>query len=178
MKRGKAVLGILFSAAALLLLSACGKKPPSAALHQAQTDPVSIAIGDICDKLGNSVSLDALNAQERVLFLSVELDAEVCNGGFSQLYCNYSGDYANEIPQAFEELNAPEIAEICRKANALFGEKVPEDHEERYRIFRELPEEPTIKLMDACDQEYYEKRTVLHELQLAYIETNAKYFGK
>lgn len=49
----------------------------------------------------NGNNIEKLNEHERVFFITQTLEHEVNNGGFSQSFCNSSGDFSNELVDAF-----------------------------------------------------------------------------
>jgi hypothetical protein len=67
------------------------------------------------------------------------LDAEVCNGGFSQYFFNSWGDYAAETAAALQLLGASRIANLLERAMAEFGPNgPPRDGSARSTRVREL----------------------------------------
>ncbi len=174
MKKRYRIIALLLCSAALSLFCACGRASGSAA----RDDPEIAAFLEILEKLGGDPNLDLLTEPERVIYLVRILEDEVDNGGFAQYYHNFSGNHANEIVWAFEAINAPEIAEICRKANSIFGDQVPRDWEERIRAFDSLSEDLADSLLTECDNAFYASEEELHRLEAAYVEANAEDFGK
>ena len=174
MKKRNRIIALLLCSAALSLFCACGRASGSAA----RDDPEIAAFLEILEKLDGEPNLDLLSEPERVIYLVRILEDEVNNGGFAQYYYNSGGDHANEIVWAFETINAPAVAEICRKANSIFGDRVPRDWEERIRAFESLSEDSSDKLLTECDNAFYASEEELHRLEAAYVEAHAQAFGK
>lgn len=63
---------------------------------------------------------DASNASQRGLVYMAMLDEEVYNGGFNQYFHNTRGENAAEAAAAFERANAPDLADLVRRAHACF----------------------------------------------------------
>ena len=90
------------------------------------------------EKCDYGEKMQALNEQERIFYVAQALEMEVNNGGFSQFFYNDSGNFANEIVTAFQEIFAYHTAEICQKAVNAFGGEVPIDRDEREELMDEL----------------------------------------
>ena len=106
---------------------------------------------DNCDEFGD---LHNLNAEQRVFYVVQDLQNEVNNGGFGQYFYNDSGDFANEAVSAFERIGAYEIANVCKKAVGIYGDKVPTDRDEREDILTpddEKEEERIEEILKECD---------------------------
>ena len=174
MKKRVILLGLMLTLCFPPCLSACGKEPT----QMVPDDFVGSTYTAIVQKLDNSLSLDPLNEQERVIYLAVYWESSVDNGGFASCYYNSVGNYAEETVQAFEALNAAEVAAICRKANSVFGDEVPREWEQRNQLFDTLLDESTEGILAECDEAFYSKEESLHQLEIAYIKENAAYFGR
>lgn len=85
------------------------------------------------------VGLKQLPTEQRTVATVWLLAADVDNGGFDQYFFNASGDLAPFAPEAFEEIGAPEVAEIVAEAVAAFGEEGPAtDQSERHQQMERL----------------------------------------
>lgn len=139
-----------------------------------KNDFICAMSGYLCNKCEYGDNIEVLSKEERVIYVVNQLEEEVNNGGFSQYFFNNSGDFANEVADALRTVGADSMAEICKKACSVFGEKVPERVEER-RI--ELANEQT-ELLDQCDDEFYQYPDDLLELSYQYIVENKEQFKK
>ena len=63
----------------------------------------------------------AHGAPERVVMLVLQVDDQVCNGGFTQFFLNSSGDDWRETLSALETVGATESARLAREAVRLLG---------------------------------------------------------
>ena len=181
MKKKKTVAAALMIAASLILCTCVGciKKQPAEQPAETQEDPVDAAVLSVFDKLSSGKALDRLSEPERVIYLVRELENAVCNGGFSSYYYNYGADHANEVADAFAAIGAPQTAELCRKANSVFGEEVPSDWDERWDRYKSLTEDDSVgKMWEECDDAFYASLEDLHRLARAYVQANAAAFGK
>ena len=127
------------------------------------------------EKCGYGEDLSVLSSSERIFFVTLLLEAEVNNGGFSQYFFNSSGDYANEVAAAYEEIGAVKTAEICRKACSLFGEEVPRDWELRQTLLMLHDEyEP---VLNECDSAFYAYEEDLASLTRDYVLNHLEDFS-
>lgn len=124
----------------------------------------------MCEKCGYSDEIDKLTEEERVIYVTQYLAAEVHNGGFEQFYSNSSGDFANDVIKALKTLGAERVLSICQKANAIFGESVPTDRDERNIFLTEKITTEQEEILEKCDEEFYEAYGVLSELSYRYLK--------
>lgn len=118
-------------------------------------------------------TMEKLNEHERIFYIAQILEQEINNGGFSQFFYNSSGDFSNEIVDAFTKIGAHKTAEICKKALAVFNGKVPTDREERQNLLESLACED---IFDECDNAFYDYEDDLEALNYAYIMKHRKFF--
>lgn len=118
--------------------------------------------------------MSALSQQERVVYITQCVEMEVDNGGFCQYFYNSYGDFANEVVAAFTEMGATKIAEICRKAMSIYGEKVPADQDEREAFL--LDNDEIEDVINECDDAFYENEEELTEISYRYIMKNREAF--
>ena len=119
------------------------------------------------EKCDYGEKMQALNEQERIFYVAQALEMEVNNGGFSQFFYNDSGNFANEIVTAFQEIFAYHTAEICQKAVNAFGGDVPIDRDEREELMDELEcadDSKFDEILDECDEAFYEYKDNLTKL--------------
>ena len=74
------------------------------------------------------------------LFAAHWCQAEVCNGGFHQFFCNSTGVLAPEALEGFRAIGMLEWAALLGKAMSTFGRSYPRDREARRSL---LPQAAT-----------------------------------
>ncbi len=132
-------------------------------------------LGMVEEKCDYGENMTALNEQERVFYIVQQVEMEVNNGGFSQFFYNDSGNFANEIVAAFEEIFAYHTAGICRKAVDAFGGEIPVDRDAREELMDELEcsdESRFDEILDECDEAFYEYKEDLTKLCYDYAMRN------
>ena len=129
----------------------------------------------ICEKCQYGDHIENLNEHERVFFVTQVLAQEVNNGGFSQFFYNSSGDFSNELVEAFTRIGAYKTADICQQALSVFPGPVPVDRDEREELFDHLDCDP---FLDECDDAFYEYVDDLEGLNYAYIMAHLESFEK
>ncbi len=104
----------------------------------------------------------SLNDKEKVFMSMALLEQEVNNGGFDQYFLNLEGKYNDILVSSAEAIKAYDIAEICKKALAVYAE-----HSEQEGIIEELSE---------YDDAFYKSKDPISELCVKYAKENKKYF--
>ncbi len=135
----------------------------------------------IAEKCEYGSAMQNLNDEQRVFYITQNLESEVNNGGFSQFYCNTDGLFVNELVSTFERINAYKTAEICKKAVSIFGDTFPVDMPQIQEILNtddEEMEEENSQLLSECDMEFYEYEEDLEELNYQFIINNKESFSK
>lgn len=134
----------------------------------------------IAEKCGYGDAMHSLNDEQRVFYITQNLEMEVNNGGFSQFYCNTDGMFVNELVESFEKIGAIKTAEICKKAVSIFGD-VPVDMDKINDILNiddEKIEEKNSTILNECDMAFYEYEEDLEELNYQFIMKNKNSFLK
>jgi len=75
-------------------------------------------------------SWDILNVSEKALMAVYELEGEVNNGGFEQYFFNSAGDHAVEAVPGFLRIGAIKMADIVRRALAVYPGDAPSSNRE------------------------------------------------
>ena len=135
----------------------------------------------IAEKCEYGDNMETLNEAQRILYITQALEMEVNNGGFAQFFFNSSGMFANELVSTFEKIGAMRTAEICKKAISIYGDDVPIDRDKREDVITpddEKEEERIGKILNACDDEFFEYKDDLVELNYQFIINNKKSFAK
>ena len=128
---------------------------------------------DLCIKCEYGDAIEKLNEYERTIFVVQILEQEVNNGGFSQFLYNTSGEFANEIVEAFTKIGAFKTAKICKSALGVFSGAVPIDAEEREKILDDLECDNEL---NKCDNDFYNYEDNLEVLNYEYIMRHKEFF--
>ena len=106
------------------------------------------------------------------------VESEVNNGGFSQYFLNSSSETAESVVEALDTINAPQTADICRRAiAAAFPAGLPSDPEIVSASASEFSDEIEEQL-SALDQEFYQYPHDLAALLFAYVSKHPEEFGE
>ena len=114
------------------------------------------------DKSDFGSDLSSLNDKEKVFISMALLEQEVNNGGFDQYFLNLGGKYNDILVSSAEAIKAYDIAEICKKALAIYAE-----HSEQDDIIEELNE---------YDKAFYESKDAICERCVKYAKENKAFF--
>lgn len=139
-------------------------------------DLVYTTYNKILEKANYGDTLEKLNMHERTFYITQSLECEVNNGGFSQFFCNSSGDLSNEIIDAFKAIGALKTAEICKKALSIFPDEIPVDRMQREDLLSSLNWDNVSDILETCDRAFFDYEDNLQELNLSYIMKNRTYF--
>ena len=92
--------------------------------------------------------------RRQVANLIENMEAEVNNGGFDQLFYNSTGDNTAETIQALETIGAFAMADILKRAAAKFpGGTPPKDRFARQEILLQIS--PNAEAFEELDGEFY-----------------------
>ena len=116
----------------------------------------------LSDKSDFGSDLSCLNDKEKVFMSMALLAQEVNNGGFDQYFLNIGGRYNDILVSSAEAIKAYDIAEICKKALAVYAE-----HSEQDDIIEELEE---------YDNAFYKSKDAISELCVRYAKENKEFF--
>ena len=130
---------------------------------------------DLCSICDYGRKPELLNACERTIFVTQELECEVNNGGFFQFFDNSSGQFSDEIVEAFIRIGAAKTAKICRKAVAAFGQALPVDWEKRRSLLDRIGDRAEA-VLEECDTAFYACEEDLDALNAAYIRDHLEEF--
>lgn len=132
------------------------------------------------------MNMDKLSRSERIFLIAILCQAEIDNGGFIQCFENFVGMFSDELVEMFQEIGAPQIAEICHKALNVFGQELPKDQQKRLEFFDTffdgLSDDENNEvdcILSECDEAFYqnEKNLDLNALYYAYILKNRTSFS-
>lgn len=117
-----------------------------------------------------------LTVPQRHYYAVFMLDAEVCNGGFSQYFFNSSGDDWRDALAGLEAMGSKERLAIFREALAKFGATGPSgDREKRMGQLAKIANAEE-KLFDKYDSRYYASTEVIDVMVMRYVLKNPEAF--
>jgi hypothetical protein len=119
-----------------------------------------------------------LTGAERNVIHAFGLLAEVENGGFDQYFWNSTGDDARHIVGALDAIGARRIADITRRAVALFGDEGPSG--DRRKRWKQMDRDRDYKelVWNELDVEFYECEEPLEQALVAYARSHAAEFAE
>jgi hypothetical protein len=92
--------------------------------------------------------------KQEVVDLVNAVEGEVNNGGFHQFFYNNAGDNTMETIQALETIGAKNMADIVRRAAALFpGDMPPKDRFARQDVL--LEKYPRAEAFESLNDEFF-----------------------
>lgn len=121
--------------------------------------------------------MDALTLPERTVYITLTTEGDIMNGGFDQYINNSTGNFSNEIVEAFTRIGAVQTAAICQKALSVFGQKLPVDWAERQILLEEICTDDIYNMLEECDDAFYERPEDLDCLNCAYVLQNRNAFS-
>jgi hypothetical protein len=109
----------------------------------------------------------------RVSYISIRLEMEVNNGGFSQYFFNSAGKFAFEAPESLLIAGASNKAMIAQSALDTVTEKrmSKEEYLQRHSK-RELNEESFAEQLEELDNQYFEIEEDLWDVLGSYLRMN------
>ena len=113
------------------------------------------------------------------IMCTVELHAEVINGGFNQYYYNSDGERAVRAENTFVKLGAMQVADVVRRANKQYAVNRDKLHSIWNGTMEGFSYGYKEKLFDIFDDEYYalmKNDKQLYTLIGTYIKQHPQYF--
>jgi len=127
---------------------------------------------------GVTEHLDRLSRDARLVYQVWNLDGEIHNGGFDQLFVNSLGDYCVEILSYLKEIGAKNSERLLSQAMSYFPEgQVPCDRSDRVDLWIPISENEVVEEgLNALDREFYEYKDNLVGILDEYVRShpNAK----
>ncbi len=115
------------------------------------------------DRIERRLGIDGLSEMERMIWIVLNMDAEVCNGGFQQYFYNQAGDHAAEAVRGLERMGAKGQAKLVQCACDVFPSGAPStDTDQRQVQMAELPGS-TGEVWDRLTSKYYNRRSNLEK---------------
>lgn len=152
----------LVTAIIILVLCSCSVLSKKSIWEKDDLSLFEYIFEKLSDKSDFGSDLSRLNDKEKVFMSMALLAQEVNNGGFDQFFLNLGDKYNDILVSSAEAIKAYDIAEICKKALAVYAE-----HSEQDDIIEELNE---------YDHAFYESKDAICELCAQYAKENKKYF--
>ena len=141
------------------------------------TDFVIAMTGHLNEKTHYGEDMSVLSDAERIFYITQILEMEVNNGGFSQFFYNSSGDFSNELVNAFTAIGANKTAAICQKAINAFGRDIPVDRDEREEMLDELESDELDAILNECDDAFFAYEEDLNKLNYNFVMKNKEQFS-
>ena len=117
-----------------------------------------------------------LTPGQRMLLTVLDLNAQVCNGGFGQYFFNSYGDDALVALEDLQRLGAPRSRALLAEAIALLGaDPYPVDADERSQALDRMPADAE-RAMGELGSRYHASGEEIMELCVAYVEAHPDEF--
>ena len=115
--------------------------------------------------------INRLSRESRIVYLLWNIDGEIHNGGFDQLFCNSLGDYCLEILGYLEELGALKSYILLSKAISLFPNSLPANNrQERWSQLNSFSSSSQYQMeIDQLNSEYWKYEDKLNDLLDSYV---------
>jgi len=131
-------------------------------------------------------NLEQFSESQRKMFALNWYDAEVCNGGHDQFFCNSTGIVWKDALEGFRMVGADSLADNFQKAVDMFEGSVPFDREERQEMLEKITRNPDydendeeseeyLDVFDELDRFYYDNED-FYELMDIYVKNHPKEF--
>jgi hypothetical protein len=159
---GKVTVVIFVTAIIILALCSCSVLSNKSIWEKDDLSLFEYIFEKLSDKSDFGSDLSSLNDKEKVFMSMALLEQEVNNGGFDQYFFNLEGKYNDILVSSAEAIKAYDIAEICKKALAVYAE-----HSEQEDVIEELSE---------YNDAFYKSNDPISELCAKYAKENKKYF--
>lgn len=168
---GKQIKSLLES----LLTSDQGIIQESAARGLAKLAGIDDPIGFV-HKRAESVGIDGLTNEQRIVYLAVGFDYEVCNGGIMQFFGNSSGDAASDTLESLRVLGHAEAFRALDAAMKLVGPLAREPNREmRLAAFEDRFDELQANFAP-LESAFFGTTGLLRQRILLFAAANANHF--
>jgi hypothetical protein len=116
---------------------------------------------------------EALSAEEFVILAVEALEREVNNDGYDGFFVNSSKEFAPVVVDSLNRIGCKEAADLTNRAISSLGIKGPLTTESIDRAMSEENEERK-KILQACDDRYYQTAGDLANPLLEFIKANSE----
>ncbi len=146
-------------------------------LNQANTTKTISEMDYFISKLCSyGEELDKLTEAQKTFFFNQWLEREVNNGGFSQYFFNYSGNFALRTVASLDEIGAFHTSNLLQQAIDQFPDKKKlNDRIVRQELMEEI-EETAEDVWNQLDNKFFEYQDDLSLLNIEFIRKNKKSF--
>jgi hypothetical protein len=117
--------------------------------------------------------------EEQQVFSAIwELESQVNNGGFAQLFTSADGHTANFAPHALQRIKAHKCADIVTRAlRAVSPHALPPEQSAREELIEGL-DQHAIDMLESLDQEFFAYPDNLTDLLFDYVRDRPLVFGR
>jgi Domain of unknown function (DUF4375) len=120
---------------------------------------------------------DTQSMPQKIFSAIWALESEVNNGGFSQYFLNSSNESAGFVVEALNTIDAPQTADICRRAiEVAFPAGLPTTEEGIHAQAADFSDEIREKL-EPLDQEFFSYPHDLTDLLFDFVSEHPEEFG-
>ena len=138
-------------------------------------DPLLEVLVRLRDKCKNGEQLDKLSTCEKTIYLVGELETGINSVGFSTYHFNSSGKHAHETLEALKQIKSKHVYKLLKKSIRIYGKGPTNDGRFGSKEKEELTERQENKL-NKLDDEFYEYKEDIYQLQMDYIQLHMKQF--
>ena len=151
------------------------KKIPDAKLEEAIMDFID------CHAQRKGVSqydvIKTLSPGFLAIYTTLQVEAEVVNGGFNQYFFNSSGDFASEAVAGFELIGTPALARLMERAIAINHENQEKNKKLNIpRTLEALSKSYKGNRLNKLDDEFYAQMKDLWKTRVRFIRANLHLF--
>lgn len=132
-------------------------------------DIVVAMCGRMTRKSDYGENMGALSQEERIFYVTTEIESQVNSMGFEHFFYDEAGRLAMESPEALRTIGSNQKAEVAEKALAVVGGALPEDDKERARFIRYDLTDEMRKALSELDEEYRAIDDDFNRLTFIYI---------
>ncbi|MEM9420816.1 MAG: DUF4375 domain-containing protein [Planctomycetota bacterium] len=124
--------------------------------------------------------LDGLSLPQRNYIVAYAVDAEVCNGGFSQFFTNPSGAWTPYALTALEAVGASRAASLMREATSVLGlDFEPLMRSQDTEVYDAIANAAVGKNWSALDSAYFGRsESVLDLLKVYTVQNSSEFRGE
>lgn len=118
-------------------------------------------------------NLKELSYEEQNIYITVEFNDEVLNGGFIKYLLTYDNSYLTSLLNALKEIEADTIIDIYKPVLDKLPDYLPNQEDERDELLYSILDNKLEDLANECDKKYYQvPYSYLEDLLYNYIVSN------
>lgn len=127
----------------------------------------------IMNKCNFGENLKELSYEEQNIYITVEFNDEVLNGGFIKYLLTYDNSYLTSLLNALKEIEADTIIDIYKPILDKLPDYLPNQEDERDELLYSILDNKLEALANECDKKYYQvPYSYLEDLLYNYIVNN------